>query len=431
MPKFSIVIPCYNTARHVGAAIRSVLAKTASDLEVIVVDDGSTDDSAAAIAAEAVDPRVRVIRQANQGLGGARNAGLAAAKGEYINFLDADDLLEPDKLAKQGRVLDENPGVGLVLCNGVFIDAEGNRKPGDLVQLRRLAGSMPLFEVLFSGGQFPPHVPLLRRRLALQAGGMAIDREMAGWADTGFWLRVALECPAYHVVAEPLCCYRAIPGSMSADEAGMERAALLTYASLMRDRPADCAGALRFLHRRLIDLEMANLQLRGTLDFANQQIERLKVELVAGPVKARASELESRLRMIVDGLCSGASRRPLVIWGAGSGGRRVERLVTAVGGNVAAFVDSDPAKAGATIAGIPVVSPSGIPRDAFVLIASVHAPAIEPRLGQAGMARHRDFIPIDFETVQAMESRGPTVCVPAFPLPEEPTSCTAERQASR
>ena len=92
---------------------------------------------------------------------------------------------------------------------------------------------------------------------------------------------------------------------------------------------------------------------------------------------------------------------------------------------------TDPAKAGATIAGIPVVSPSGIPRDAFVLIASVHAPAIEPRLGQAGMARHRDFIPIDFETVQAMESRGPTVCVPAFQLPEEPTSCTAERQASR
>ena len=426
MPKFSIIIPCYNTERYVGEAIRSALAQTVADLEVVVVDDGSTDGSWPAIAGEAGDSRVRVIRQANQGLGAARNAGLAAATGEYINFLDADDRLEPHKFALQGRVLDENPAIGLVLCNGYFIDADGTRQPGDLVQVRRLAGPMPLFEVLFSGGLFPPHVPLLRRTLALRAGGMAVEREMAGWADTGFWMRVALECPLYHVVEGALCGYRALPGSMSTDQECMERAARRVYAALMRERPAECAEALRFLHRRLLDLEMANLQLRGTLDFANRQGEQARAGLTAALVKARAAELEIRLRLVVEDRCAGPGRRPLFVWGAGSGGRRVERLVAMVGGRVAGFVDSDPAKAGSVIAGVRVVAPSDLPQDAYVLIASVHAVAIGRTLEAAGLERQRDFLPIDFEAVQAMETLGSA----APDLPAPPPASVSERQSS-
>src|SRR6476646_4858301 len=127
MIRFSIVIPCYNGERWLADAIQSCLAQTARDLEVIVVDDGSTDNSREVATREAMaDARVKVITQENQGVGAARNAGLAMAAGEYVNFLDADDLLEPEKLAEQGAVLDENPAIDCVLCGGWAIDDAGS-----------------------------------------------------------------------------------------------------------------------------------------------------------------------------------------------------------------------------------------------------------------------------------------------------------------
>ena len=101
----SVVIPCYNGAAYVREALDSVLAQTQPVLEVLVIDDGSTDDSAAI--AEAYGAPVRVIRQANQGESVARNRGLDEAKGEWVAFLDADDLWKPEKLAAQLAVADQ------------------------------------------------------------------------------------------------------------------------------------------------------------------------------------------------------------------------------------------------------------------------------------------------------------------------------------
>ena len=95
----SVVVPAYNYARYLPKAIDSALGQTHPPLEVIVVDDGSTDDTPRVLAAYA--DRIRVIRQANQGAGAARNAGIAAARGEYVAFLDSDDLWHPRKLELQ------------------------------------------------------------------------------------------------------------------------------------------------------------------------------------------------------------------------------------------------------------------------------------------------------------------------------------------
>jgi glycosyltransferase involved in cell wall biosynthesis len=110
--KVSVVIPAYNGDRYLAEAIDSVLAQTYQDYEVIVVDDGSTDHTAQVV--KQYGKAVRYLRQTNQGVAASRNLGLAAALGEYIAFLDQDDLFLPHKLSSQVALLDQKPDLGMV-----------------------------------------------------------------------------------------------------------------------------------------------------------------------------------------------------------------------------------------------------------------------------------------------------------------------------
>lgn len=138
MPKVSVVIPTYNRGYIVREAIESVLAQTFGDFEVIVVDDGSADDTAEKIAAIR-DSRVRYIRQSNAGVSAARNRGVAEARGEIISFLDSDDLWKPEKLTHEVRFLEEHPEVPAVFGDievrfrdGVAIESLARQSPGML-----------------------------------------------------------------------------------------------------------------------------------------------------------------------------------------------------------------------------------------------------------------------------------------------------------
>ncbi|HSY52282.1 MAG TPA: glycosyltransferase [Thermoanaerobaculia bacterium] len=123
MKTISVIIPTYNYGRFLGEAIDSALAQSYSALEIIVVDDGSTDDTTRVL--DAYGDRIRAIRQDNQGVGAARNAGIAAARGKYVAFLDSDDIWKPEKLERQIALFAADPDLGLVHCGAESFDNEG------------------------------------------------------------------------------------------------------------------------------------------------------------------------------------------------------------------------------------------------------------------------------------------------------------------
>jgi glycosyltransferase involved in cell wall biosynthesis len=127
VPAVSVVVPAHNDERYVGECIESILEQTFEDFELILVDDGSTDDTPAILEEYAAkDPRVRVIHAgAKTGRGAARNIGIAAARADLIAFQDADDLSVPERLEIQKRFLDEHPDCGLVACSFMLVDEDG------------------------------------------------------------------------------------------------------------------------------------------------------------------------------------------------------------------------------------------------------------------------------------------------------------------
>ncbi|MFN8644859.1 MAG: glycosyltransferase [Candidatus Binatia bacterium] len=126
MPRVSVVIPSFNHAAFVAEAVRSVLAQTLGDLEIVVVDDGSDDDSVAVLRGIA-DARLQVHAQANQGAHAAINAGLARARGDVLAVLNSDDAFHPQRLARAVAALDADPAVGLVGSHVEVVDASGRR----------------------------------------------------------------------------------------------------------------------------------------------------------------------------------------------------------------------------------------------------------------------------------------------------------------
>ena len=129
MPKLSVIIPAYNAAAYLERSAKSVLSQTAADLELIIVDDGSTDETAELCAAlSRRDGRVRVLRQENAGVSAARNRGMDAAEGEYIAFVDADDHLEPGAYLKLRRAM-ETTGADCAMCGHARLYPDGHREP--------------------------------------------------------------------------------------------------------------------------------------------------------------------------------------------------------------------------------------------------------------------------------------------------------------
>ncbi|MFD4668803.1 glycosyltransferase family 2 protein [Lentzea sp. NPDC058450] len=118
-PRVSVLMPVHNGAAHIAAAVRSVLAQTYRDFELVVVDDGSTDESVAVVE-RLVDARVRVVRREKAGIVGALNAGLDEVRGEFVARFDADDLMAPERLARQVAFLDARPGV--VACGTAYAE---------------------------------------------------------------------------------------------------------------------------------------------------------------------------------------------------------------------------------------------------------------------------------------------------------------------
>lgn len=211
-PLVTVVIPTYNYGAYVGQAIESALAQTYPAVEVVVVDDGSTDDTPARLAA--YGDRIRVVRQANQGLSAARNAGIAAAAGEFIALLDSDDAFHPRKLELQLRHLARNPAVGLAGTHH-FSDPA---RMWPAVEADPAVRPVALDELVLRS-PFSPSSAVFRASCAAAVGGF--DAGLRSVEDRDFWIRVGAKSPVAVVAAE-LTYYRVTPGSMSRNPERME-----------------------------------------------------------------------------------------------------------------------------------------------------------------------------------------------------------------
>src|SRR2546423_5505978 len=185
LPTVSVVIPCFNQAHFLASAIASAQAQDGVAVETVVVDDGSPDDASAV--ARACGASV-VIRQCNQGLSAARNAGLRAARGEFVVFLDGDDELIPHVLAPQIAILRSRTDVACVAGLCALIDAAGRALPSTP---SRIDGDDLYAELLAGNFIWTPGSVAFRRSDILSAGGFPIDGSPA--ADYGVYLRFARE----------------------------------------------------------------------------------------------------------------------------------------------------------------------------------------------------------------------------------------------
>jgi glycosyltransferase involved in cell wall biosynthesis len=230
VPLVSVVIPAYNAAQFLGDTIQSAKDQTLQDLEIIVVDDGSRDQTAAV--AESY-PGVRCIRQANQGVSAARNTGVNAASGEFIAFLDADDIWHRDKLRQQIDGMLAQPDIDISrthLCETPWTPAE------DLeICQRTLISVDEALEITFLRPYFATSTVIVRHRAFDRVGGF--DTALRVAEDINFFLRVVADAPRVLVCRNNLLFKRPVPDSLGANSIEGYVQLLAVYEKLLRDIP--------------------------------------------------------------------------------------------------------------------------------------------------------------------------------------------------
>jgi glycosyltransferase involved in cell wall biosynthesis len=216
MPAVSVVIPSYNYARYLPAAIESVLAQTFRDFEIIVVDDGSTDDTPQAV--RAFDGVIRYIRQTNQGVSRARNLGISQSRGHYVAFLDADDEWLPEKLEWQIAALRDAPTSQACFVTSLVVDESGK-----IIVEQRARQPVEHSEELVRFGNIvhgSSSSVMCARSLLESVGGF--DARLSDCADWDLWIRLVKLTPFLNV-DRPLVRIRRHSLSMTRQVALRER----------------------------------------------------------------------------------------------------------------------------------------------------------------------------------------------------------------
>jgi glycosyltransferase involved in cell wall biosynthesis len=207
-PRVSVVVPAYNAGRTIGETVRSALAQSVRDLEIIVVDDGSSDDTICVVGA-IDDPRISVVPQQNSGAAAARNTGIRAAEGTWVAFLDADDIWMPTKLERQLAYADAHPDVHALQTGATFVDDE--------LRVLHVRRCQPSSDALWE--------TLLFRNLPAFLSTLLVRRskfEEMGYFDTGLEILeewdMAIKASRFcnmQSIEDSLCLYRIHPGNRS------------------------------------------------------------------------------------------------------------------------------------------------------------------------------------------------------------------------
>jgi glycosyltransferase involved in cell wall biosynthesis len=189
MGKVSVILPCYNGSRWIESAINSVLGQTYGNLELVVVDDGSTDSSKEIVVPYLPDERVRYIYQENRGFSAAVNRGIKESRGDLIGFIGQDDLWLPNKLELQVKYLSENKDLDLVHSSYFVIDPQGRIVGIRNVEIPNVSSKRKLIEKLFLVNFIGFETVLVKRRCFDEVG--FFDERMKGFSDHDMWLRIA------------------------------------------------------------------------------------------------------------------------------------------------------------------------------------------------------------------------------------------------
>jgi GT2 family glycosyltransferase len=274
-PLVSVIVPAFNAAATIEETLFSALGQSLRDIEVIVVDDGST-DATPQIAARlaAADPRLRLVRQENRGVSAARNAALALARGRFVAPLDADDLWHPRKLEKQvAAALAPGPAPGFVYCFFRGIDGSGHvLAPSEALALE---GSI-YFRHVYKNVVGTGSGALFLRAAVLEAGGY---EESLSWAeDYMLQLRIARRRPV-GVVPEYLVGYRVGAGSLSADDDAVHRQRRRALAAIEEEFGPLPAALLRWSRGRAAgDLAGKRLRARRPLAAAAALLDAIRYD---------------------------------------------------------------------------------------------------------------------------------------------------------
>jgi glycosyltransferase involved in cell wall biosynthesis len=238
-PRVDVIIPCYNQGHFLSEALDSVLTQSYPHVGAIVVDDGSTDNTPQ-VAARYGD-RIRYVRKENAGLSAARNTGLLEADAEFVLFLDSDDALRPDMLARLMEAARSAPGAAVYHGSWQTVDVAGRPLSG----VEKVPLSADAFHDLLVDNRFPCHAPAVRRAAFASAG--LFDVSLRSCEDWDMWLRLAASGGTFVAVPEAVAIYRHSPGSMSKNRDRMWQMgrAVLRRSATYHGRCALCRRAVR------------------------------------------------------------------------------------------------------------------------------------------------------------------------------------------
>lgn len=247
MPKVSVIIPFYNGKEFIAQAVNSVLRQTYTSYEIIVVDDGSTDDSKKAL--EQFDGKIRYFYQQNQGISNARNKAVKEAKGEYIALLDQDDIWYPRRLEKQVKVMDENSDISIVYSDCHYIN-EKNEILSQAFEVQK-ARSGRIFKDLIIKNFIPIPTVLLRKRAVDEVG--LFDKRYSFAEEYYLFLRIAR---IYHVsyIDEPLAGYRIHGKNLSKNTEKSLKEDIMLKEEIIKNYPNDTAPVLSRIEREIAEL---------------------------------------------------------------------------------------------------------------------------------------------------------------------------------
>jgi glycosyltransferase involved in cell wall biosynthesis len=256
MARVSVVIPTYNYARFLGEAIQSVLDQTYKDLEIIVVDDGSTDNTGEVVSSF-TDARVKYLRQENRGVAAAQNTGIKASHGEYISILGSDDLYLPQNLEDKVKVLDSHPDIGLVYSDAYLLDKNTGTTLGKLWRSPKgphpwfdpdRATRQPLKEILYRGCFIMPQASMMRRQVFAKVG--YFDESLPTYEDWDLIIRILQHFSA-ELIDMPLLKLRQHDTNLTGNKEKMYQGAVAAANKAIRSGSLS-KEEFTFLRKRLV-----------------------------------------------------------------------------------------------------------------------------------------------------------------------------------